>query len=950
MKKAESTDPSALDDVVMVNADDIDILDSLLGHGADSGGDSSSHKVPERANRRPTPIAGKNRKPKAKKGGVNNSNKHASNKQPIVIQLSDDQSLLDALLQPPVASAGAGAKSNGDSASRGSKKPTTAKRKLSEATLAGVGNGSNAKQPSPSPTADSSASQTTSPVMVTTVSSSEGAKRRKSSHPKTKGKIAQAPANYPIKPDEELYRKRVGISANSVITTEVAYGTAEKPNADPNTVLSPAAIASAINGGSGADAGPFSVQLNRPKRRKSIGAGTQIGFSEASMTISHRNRNITDQDRRRKSNERPGGTLDEHRLLQETTATPQKTPESNDGDSRGNMNRASSSITVTSDLFSPDALEKSIAKASQAGLETNPLASCIRGDTSPGASGAENETERVTNDPRVEQGSTKNLESMINGTVGKDLFDVLTARHPGYLMYQKKTSGSATSAEGAAGDDTDASTIQNVVLEGTASQSLPMSIRQFYVSKVPPKASTTRPLLDDEVKGKFFVTNRRKDGLLRMVDGEIAEVIDPSCEDEGAARSAAAYEDSPDVSVDQKARVLFGGKLGSGQSIEDMDKVIEESKEKLMDSNSSTAGSSEDEDNFMDGVCTKEEAVADAFINPGSLSGTIGRDTIISDDNVGRVFPATREASIADCIGVSTGMADDALILSSACPKKPHGSDSSAMIGQEYLYGIRHEVEEMGEIIGQFNYKEHFGMPKRKLDSIPQFYPNIAKRKRADEESYLRQPVGKERPCAQEDACEGNFICPGGFTLTEFPNIEDSAYFRIHGRYPEDSRPNLCVLCARSSLVFLFFYVHSFCQAYKTSMIAGQTASIASPGETHSGSAPDISTLEKFQPLMLCNFTNLIGPGEYAPGNCLMSGSSKQYKALAGAILVNNKNRYKLKVYDGVKWYIQHYPKPMESPSGTLGSSSSGVSGYMHGKKRLIIPLLPLLPLLYSTY
>ncbi len=655
--------------------------------------------------------------------------------------------------------------------------------------------------------------------------------RNASQRSKTKGK---SDVGYPAKPDEDFFRKKLGLDAKAESIDELEKKHASSGGNEDN-FINP--IASANQSGTEA-LGSFSSQGNRPKRRKSIGAGTRtrIGMSDAASSMVSTNVRLEEEDRRRKpTSSREGKPVLHHQQQMSGDSSPSDeagpTPES--------------PITITDELF------------------TQQTPSKTTGEDGEGTSSSSR------NAPTPTPGRTiKNIDEMIDTPDGKKVFSMLTARNPGYLRVPNKTLDADASKES-----------KTNVVEATASQSLPMAVRQFYVSKEPPKVSTSRPFLGDELQGGMFVRPRQEDGMLQMRDGEIVGMVDSIMEtgdDDGLPDTKVSHED--------RERVLFGSQLGSGQAFDTVDNIIEQSN--VANATSPTVFNH------------AESAVVDAYIAPGSLSATVSRD------NWG-LHPG--EKGEKD----ETDQDIDSMTLSSSYIRKPHGNDGTALLGQEYLYSLRHAAEEMGEILGQFGYKEHFGMPKSKLAEVPQFYANIAVRTRADEERFLREPIDKERPCAEGDACEGNMICTGGFTLVEYPNPEHTAFFRKNGYYPEGSRANLCVMCSRNALFFLYSYVNSFCRSYKTSMVA--------PVEEGGPSQKDKARLnipEKFQPLMLCNFTNLLGPGEYAPSSCITSGASQQYKAIPGVFVIHSRLNYSIEVVDTVKWYIQHYPKPPSTYPG----------------------------------
>ena len=639
---------------------------------------------------------------------------------------------------------------------------------------------------------------------------------------------------YPLKPDEEFYRKRLGIKEM------------EEPPKRPKVIHMTPIV---TNGPSEGENGNFSTHVTRPKRRKPVTEG-RVAISNEAADIQPHNILLQEEDLIRK----------DHNHVQK------KHHQNNS--SLGPM----SPIIITDTIFS-NKVDKPTGTSKK-------------------------------NGGKKAQNSINEVDSMLNTSSDRDMFRILTSRSPGYLLCPSKQN-----------EDTPTDTH---VIETTAVKSLPMAVRQFYVSKEPPKVSTARAFLGDELQGGLFVRPGQTSTMLHMRDGEIVGTIDKTLDGKQT-------KSTKPVSRTSKENILFGNQLGTGQSIDVVDNVIQDSNETTMDNG--------------------EDAIVDALLSPGGLVGdisTIDSDTEEWADELMSESPI-RERSMFDTASIG---ADDQIMGvqkggAGSFTKKPYGNEGTAVLGQEYLYTLRHTAEEMGEILGQFGYRDNFGMPKHKLEEMPQFYANISVRTRASEENFLREPIGNERACVEGDACEGNFICAGGFTLVEYPNPEDTAYFREYGSFPPSSKSKTCVMCSRNALFFLYSYVNSFCQSYKTSMINPlstedpPTKAQEDASNKKDSTSDDINMHGKIQPLMLCNYTNLLGPGEYSVYSCITSASSQQYKAVPGVFIVHNRLMFTLKIVDGVKWFIQHYPKPIETPRAT--NSTSSASNMKHGMFSIFI-------------
>jgi hypothetical protein len=540
---------------------------------------------------------------------------------------------------------------------------------------------------------------------------------------------------------------------------------------------------------------------------------------------------------------------------------------------------------------------------------------------------------------RISKGNSS-PKHVFDSPAEKDMYESLISRVPGFLytpggatITQETPCGEKSSVldegddedmgQGSRGPKLTKSTVP-YISNISGEESLPLVVRQYCAIDPPPKLHLTAPLLTGELEGAFYHTG----SLVRLKNGEVI----------GAAAHGedGNTPNGKSLAVDEKEKGLFGDRLGSGQSFQAIDRVVKESMEKRL--------------------------ISTANRSKGATEGAIDRAV---DIITGRDLSYSKDGT-------------------------DYGTDQAAILGGQYMYQMRQPSTELGHIMGQLDYQTNFGMEKDRLGSLNQFYPNISIRSRRVEESYLRAPIHPERACIQGDACEGNFIVENGFVLVEFPYTDASIYQREHNQYPPGYVPGLCVICGRDNLHFLYTYITSICRAFRPSMIDGAHRSphsprditkdamseekptpsyddtMFSPKSTHESTPPPhtspsvlIEDLDDdegvdaspksayagpsylppqgtdYKPLMLCSFTNMIGPGEYSPSSCIMAGSSPQYRGLPGCFVVHSRRMYSHKVVNGINWYIQHYPKPEEVPQENAyqylqGSFSTGFISFFN--------------------
>jgi hypothetical protein len=95
--------------------------------------------------------------------------------------------------------------------------------------------------------------------------------------------------------------------------------------------------------------------------------------------------------------------------------------------------------------------------------------------------------------------------------------------------------------------------------------SLPLVVRQYCAIDSPPRLHLDTPLLTGELEGAYYHTG----SLVRMKNGEVIGTIHG-----GDTPNAKSLE------VDEKEKGLFGEQLGSGQSVQAIDRLVKESMEK----------------------------------------------------------------------------------------------------------------------------------------------------------------------------------------------------------------------------------------------------------------------------------------------------------------------------------------------------------------------------------
>lgn len=147
--------------------------------------------------------------------------------------------------------------------------------------------------------------------------------------------------------------------------------------------------------------------------------------------------------------------------------------------------------------------------------------------------------------------------------------------------------------------------------------------------------------------------------------------------------------------------------------------------------------------------------------------------------------------------------------------------------------------------------------------------------RRAYEEQYLREPVGKERPCIMGEHCQGLHlpqVKENAFILREFLLPTEEEEYNRTGKLPAEGR--LCVMCKRSEIARAFINIRADGMGVKNNVV-------------------------------LQDYRNIVGEeGEYCLDDCILS-SHNIFQGLLDPVVLHLRNAYRLKVVDGIRYYEQ---------------------------------------------
>ena len=146
---------------------------------------------------------------------------------------------------------------------------------------------------------------------------------------------------------------------------------------------------------------------------------------------------------------------------------------------------------------------------------------------------------------------------------------------------------------------------------------------------------------------------------------------------------------------------------------------------------------------------------------------------------------------------------------------------------------------------------------------------------RAYEEQYLRESVGKERPCIMGDQCQGlqlPHVTENAFVLREFLLPTEEEEYKRTGKLPQEGR--LCLMCKRAEIARAFINVRADGMGVKSDVV-------------------------------LQDYRNVVGvEGEYCLEDCILS-SPTIYQGILDPVVLHLRNAYRLRVENGVRHYDQ---------------------------------------------
>lgn len=225
-------------------------------------------------------------------------------------------------------------------------------------------------------------------------------------------------------------------------------------------------------------------------------------------------------------------------------------------------------------------------------------------------------------------------------------------------------------------------------------------------------------------------------------------------------------------------------------------------------------------------------------------------------------------------------MADKRLVISRRLEDPKGLLDDAEVTMQDAIEPFDESSADMSVILDLIakDYQPKFG-PSSLSSSPAQFiqtFSDLSFTLRSEEESYMREPIAGERPCARGIDCEGRKLYnpTGPVTLVE--------HLTAQQRQDPPEKPQMCVICKR--------YIVTFCVL--NSMAEGT----------------DMTNLFHSH----CNYVNTLG--EYALDQCLLAGRTETHGVLAPCVA-----------------HCRYYYSPFHDPKGFIRFVQTGYKEIVRG-------------------
>jgi hypothetical protein len=218
----------------------------------------------------------------------------------------------------------------------------------------------------------------------------------------------------------------------------------------------------------------------------------------------------------------------------------------------------------------------------------------------------------------------------------------------------------------------------------------------------------------------------------------------------------------------------------------------------------------------------------------------------------------------------------------------------SQMLAQSVLQDNRCRREEANFIMNRIKQTHTYNWEVDGLGLTDEYYANMKFISRKVAETMNREPFPYERPCAAGMDCVGNFIPRAEpVTLVEFYSTDDINAYHSTGKW--SGPPKHCFMCMIKDAGEAASRIMAECAAYSSEMVRAKMTSESLTGASK-------------KTLMLVNFYNRVGEGEFSPYDVFVSNLT-HFSGIASPVLIFVYDRFKQRKDDnGMRYYDFDYP------------------------------------------
>ena len=218
--------------------------------------------------------------------------------------------------------------------------------------------------------------------------------------------------------------------------------------------------------------------------------------------------------------------------------------------------------------------------------------------------------------------------------------------------------------------------------------------------------------------------------------------------------------------------------------------------------------------------------------------------------------------------------------------------DQGRLFSERFLHEVVCPPEDLNFIFNKLRKDTLYNCPLSQIGPIDDYVAFITSHKRKVNERMSRECIAIERECVEGRQCIGRRI-PNStpITLVEYFTMASFEEMRKAGHWT--TPPRHCILCKWNQATKTAFNILAECAAYSDKMV-----------QMRSSGASKCDA--KRRALVLVDFCDLVGEGEYSPYDVIVSNLNR-FIGLVAPVVIFVLKRFKQQKVDGIFHYIHDY-------------------------------------------